>query len=127
MPTPKKRALGDAFRPSRDEKKPLGAAFKEGPRAVMPPVVVMDGLADFRAVAERHGWPKDVPDVNAAYDAAVAAGHLDLSAVAARYGAGAWQRAKFVLLPPVEGEEREPGVFRAVREGDVVRVLPPTR
>lgn len=127
MPVAKKPKLGAAFRPAADDSKKLGDAFKESPRPEIPEVVVIHPLAVFRGVLERHGWPKDVPDVNAAHDAAVAVGHLDLSAVEQRYGVGAWQRTKFVILPPVEGQAGAPGIFRALREGDVVRILPPAR
>lgn len=125
MAVPKKPNLGAAFKPAADEKKPLGDAFREGPRAKIPPVVVIHPLPVFREVLERHGWPRDAPDINAAQEAALIAGHLDLAAVENRYGMGAWQRERFVVLPAVDGQEDAPGVFRAVREGDVVRLLPP--
>jgi hypothetical protein len=125
VPSPKTTPLGAAFRPATDESKPLGTAFVEGPRAKIPPVVVIHPLGVFRAVLERHGWPKEVDDPNAAQDAALLLGTLDISEVERVYGVGEWQRAKFVILPPVEGEEDAPGVFRALKDEGVVRLLPP--
>jgi DHA2 family multidrug resistance protein len=92
--------LGSSFRPPAPDK-PLGAAFREGPKAEMPSIVVVHPLALLRDVVVRRGWPKAEPDINHALAAAVEAGELDLGPVEKRYGAGAWERTPMVLFPPL--------------------------
>lgn len=117
--------LGVAFRPPEPDK-PLGAGFRQAKKAEMPNIVVVHPLHLLRDVAIRRGWPKTEPDINAALEAAVEAGELDLSHVAARYGAGAWEKTPMVIFPPLEGSEDAADVFRAVDDGARVVLYPPT-
>jgi hypothetical protein len=116
--------LGAAFRPPTAEK-PLGAAFREGPKAEMPSIVVIHPLHLLRDLAVRRGWPSTEPDVNRALAAARAEGELDLSKIEARYGPGAWEKTPMIILPPLEGAEVGPGVFRAVSERGRLVLYPP--
>lgn len=116
--------LGAAFRPPTPEK-PLGAAFREGPKAQMPSIVVLHPLALLRDLAMRHGWPGREPDINRALTAAQEAGELDLSLIEARFGAGAWEKTPMIALPPLEGTEDAPDLFRLEQVGRTVVVHPP--
>ena len=107
------------FWPGEDES-PFAKPFKEAGKAVLPSVVVIDGLEILHARIERH-MPGGGIDYDGAVRRAVAAGDVDLSAVERRYGPNAWAEADFVVLPMPEGSDPK----RAFRmEGK--KLLPPS-
>jgi hypothetical protein len=113
--------LGSAFKAKQE--KPLGAAFTEA-KEPLPQIIVMHPLKPFRDVLMKHGWPKKEPDINRAQAAAIAAGDLDLSAIEARYGKGAWEATPMIVYPPYAGEEDREEVIRVQQVGDVVKLIP---
>ncbi|HET7322518.1 MAG TPA: hypothetical protein VFI96_08505, partial [Longimicrobiaceae bacterium] len=105
---------------------PLSAALDRRAHATPPRVweFSREALSLLRPVLERHGWPVARRDVGQAMQAAAAAGELDLSLLAARYGKEALTTRGFMVLPLLDGDSPKRGFSCDVAKSAVV-VIPP--